>query len=99
MDDNKVNSCSVNFLDFFFFFKGYLVDLTKRRFYFAGHDCTKHILKYVYEFVPVPHHFLAVQQSAFLFFFPLFCFVFKCENCFHARLYDLFLIPVFISFY
>lgn len=47
-----------------------MLDLTKRRFYFAEDNlsCTIHISKYVYEFVLFPHHFLAVQQSAFFFF-------------------------------
>lgn len=68
MDDNKVTSCDANFLDFFF--KGYLLDLTDFFFFFLPGDnfsCTIHILKYVYDFVLFPHHFLAVQQSAFFF--------------------------------
>lgn len=71
MDDTEGDGRNVlcNFLDFFFLKRGYLLDLTKRRFYFAGDNlsCTIHISKYVYEFVPFPHHFLAVQQSAFFF--------------------------------
>lgn len=75
MDDTEVNGRNVlcNFLDFFFLFffkKGqYLLDLTKRRFYFAEDNlsCTMHISKYVYEFVLFRHHFLVVQQSAFFF--------------------------------
>lgn len=67
MDDNKVTSCNANFLDFFF--KGICLIWQKFFFFLPGDNfsCTIHILKYVYDFVLFPHHFLAVQQSAFFF--------------------------------